>query len=72
MAMLGSPEDLDWINCVYVFFSPAFFWIISFFVSIMPVLLKLASPSNSLSFVGFILEGSFGWLVLRVVGTTLL
>ena len=41
-------------------------WIFSFFVSIIPVLLKLASSSSGLSFVGFVLEGNFAWLVLKL------
>ena len=41
-------------------------WIFSFFVSIIPVLLKLASSPSGLFYVGFVLEGSFAWLVLRL------
>ena len=41
-------------------------WIFSFFVSIIPVLLKLAPSPSGLSFVDFVLERSFAWLVLRL------
>lgn len=33
-----------------------------------PAMLKLVSSSSSLSFVCFIMEGSFGWLVLSICG----
>lgn len=72
ITMLDWPDDLDWVNSIYVCFSPPLFiWIVSFFVSIIPVLLKLASFPNSLSFVGFILGGSLAGWFWEFVGTQL-